>query len=118
MVQWRICSVFCYYGLTILFCFQNSHQISHRRYELAEHLLPDLFGLVHTFHRVRKYRMFLVYRFTPVLLHHHHHRLRFRCRSFSGSGRSQVFRLECHGVFRPGVRTFRPGPVDNVGSLG
>ena len=85
MVKYSIYSVLCYFDLTVLLYFLNSHQVSHRRYEFGVRLLPDLFGWGCTFHRVRKCHIFSVFRSLAVRLHHLH--LRSRCRSLSGSGR-------------------------------
>ena len=76
--------------------------------------------MVRTFRHVRRcYRFPVSPSFPAILCHPHRHRLlRCRCPLLSGSGRSSIFRLVCHGVFLPNVRTCRPSPVRNVYSSG
>ena len=111
MVYCCIYSVFYYFGLIVSYLNLHSHQASHRLCGFIVHPLLDLSVWVCIFRRVRKYHRPSVSRYLPTVPRHPHHRRLLRCRYslLSGFGRSSVFRLQCHGLSCPSVRSFRLG---------
>ena len=118
MVCYRICSVFCKFGLIALFVFLNSHPSFLRRCRFAVHHLSGQSGLVQNFRHVRKYhRLLLAFRFLPASLRRHHHRLQFRYSVVLGFEQVSSSHSRSPVENRPTGHIFHLDPASSVSSF-